>query len=151
MFLRHLLLFLLGFFFCVLFLFHIVDKFNPVNHADTGEILLDKLLLTPKLRLAVLDLPQNLPLLFAAEHALNKIANQIEPWADLVREMIFTARKNVDEVLAREADACFNNDEWLEIMENDGVRFEDGERVEWVMAAILRGVKEPFAPSLYQV
>ncbi|KAF9521830.1 hypothetical protein CPB83DRAFT_801138 [Crepidotus variabilis] len=90
------------------------------------------------------------PLLFAAEHALIKLANQIEPWADIVRDMIFTARKAIDDVLAREAEACFNGDEWMEIMENDGARFEDGERVEWAMAAVLRGVKEPFAPSLYQ-
>jgi len=37
------------------------------------------------------------------------------------------------------------------ITESDDVRFEDGERVEWAMVAILRGVKEPNAPSLYQV
>jgi len=39
----------------------------------------------------------------------------------------------------------------MRTMESDGVRFEDGERVEWAMAAILRGVEEPNAPSLYQV
>lgn len=37
------------------------------------------------------------------------------------------------------------------ITESDGVRFEVGERVEWAMTAILRDVKEPNAPSLYQV
>jgi len=37
------------------------------------------------------------------------------------------------------------------IMESDGVRFKDAKRVEWAMAAILRGVKGPNAPSLYQV
>jgi len=36
-------------------------------------------------------------------------------------------------------------------MENDGVCFEDGKRVEWAMTAILRGIKEPNAPLLYQV
>lgn len=91
------------------------------------------------------------PLLFAAEHALSKLGNQIEPWADTVRDMILTARKAIDEVIAKEAEACFNTHEWMEIMENDGVRFEDGERVEWAMGSVLRGVKETFAPSLYQV
>jgi hypothetical protein len=90
-------------------------------------------------------------LLFAAEHALLKLANQIEPWADIVKDMILTARKGIDEVLAQDAEACFSGEDWLEIMENDGVAFEDGERVEWVLAATLRGVKEAFAPTLYQV
>ena len=91
------------------------------------------------------------PLLFAAEHALWKMANVIEPWADTAREMIMAARKNVDEVLAKEAETCFNGEEWMEIMESDGVGFEDAERVEWTMGSVLRGVKEPFAPLLYQV
>ena len=91
------------------------------------------------------------PLLFAAEHALEKLASQIEPWADTVKDMVLMARKAIDDVLAREAEACFNAEEWMAIMENDGARFEDGERVEWAMAAVLRGAKEPFAPSLYQV
>ena len=30
-------------------------------------------------------------------------------------------------------------------MEGDGVKFEDGEKVEWAMAAVLRGVKEAYA------
>ena len=36
-------------------------------------------------------------------------------------------------------------------MEGDGVKFEDGEKVEWAMAAVLRGVKDAYAASLYQV
>jgi hypothetical protein len=36
-------------------------------------------------------------------------------------------------------------------MEATGVRFEGGERVAWAMAAVLRGVKEASAASLYQV
>ena len=90
-------------------------------------------------------------LLFAAEHALLKLANQIEPWADTVKDMILTTRKGIDEVLAQDAEACFSGEDWLDIMENDGAGFEDGERVEWVLAATLRGVKEAFAPTLYQV
>lgn len=91
------------------------------------------------------------PLLFAAEHGLVKLGNNIEPWADVVKEMIFAGRKGVDELLARESESCFTGEDWMEIMESDGARFKDGERVEWAMAAVLRGVKEPYAPSLYQV
>jgi hypothetical protein len=91
------------------------------------------------------------PLLFAAEHALAKLANQIEPWADTVRDMILTARKAIDDVIAKDAEACFNTPEWLELMENDGVGFEDGEKIDSAMGSAFRGVKETFAPSLYQV
>lgn len=90
-------------------------------------------------------------LLFAAEHALLKLASQIEPWADTVKDMILSARKGIDEVLAQEAEACFSGNDWMEIMENDGAGFEDRERVEWILAAVLRGVREAFAPILYQV
>jgi hypothetical protein len=40
--------------------------------------------------------------------------------------------------------------EWVETIEDDGDKFEDGQRVEWVMESVLRGVKETFAPPLYQ-
>jgi hypothetical protein len=39
----------------------------------------------------------------------------------------------------------------MELMEADGAKFEDGEKVEWAMAAVLRGVKDAYATSLYQV
>ena len=67
----------------------------------------------------------------------------------IVRDM--TGRKGVDEILYVESEPCFSSDKWIGIMEGGGVRFGDGERVEWAMAAILCGVKEPNAPSLYQV
>ncbi|KAF9553521.1 hypothetical protein CPC08DRAFT_226217 [Agrocybe pediades] len=113
--------------------------------------------LSPKLRDSILrglgkrTTPQNVfPLLFAAEHALSKLGSVIEPWGDTVREMVLQARRGMDELICKESEACFNADEWMEIMENNGVRFEDGERVEWVMAAVMRGLKEASAPSLYQ-
>ena len=65
--------------------------------------------------------------------------------------MIFAGRKDIDEILCAESEQCFSSDEWMGIMESDGVRFEDGESVKWAMAAILRGVKEPNTPSLYEV
>ena len=91
------------------------------------------------------------PLLFAAEHGLGKLGVVIEPWGDISREMILSARKTIDDVLCKESEACFNSEEWMELMEADGVKFEDGEKVEWAMAAVLRGVKDAYAASLYQV
>jgi hypothetical protein len=96
--------------------------------------------------------PQNVfPLLFAAEHALLKLASNIDSWADVVRDMILTGRKHVDEIICKESEAAFSSDEWMEIMVSDGTRFGDGERVEWAMAAVLRGIKEVYAPTVYQV
>lgn len=96
--------------------------------------------------------PENVfPLLFAADHALVKLNPIIDPWGDTVRDMIETGRRTVDEVLCTQAEACFAQPEWLEIMENDGVHFEDGERVEWIMKAILRGMNDKNSALLYQV
>jgi hypothetical protein len=41
----------------------------------------------------------------------------------------------------------------MDLMEADGVGFEDGEKVtrNWAMAAVLRGVKDAYAASFYQV
>ena len=91
------------------------------------------------------------PLLFAAEHALVKLNPIIDPWGDIIREMIETGRRAVDEVLCNQAEACFRQAEWLEIMENDGFHVEDGERVEWIMKAILRGMNDKNCAILYQV
>ncbi|KAF8868711.1 hypothetical protein BD779DRAFT_894105 [Infundibulicybe gibba] len=90
-------------------------------------------------------------LLFAAEHAMNKLNAIIDAWADTVREMILAARKTIDDVLCSQSEACFNEPDWLELMEDDGVRFEDGERVEWIMQSVSRGVNEKNAAVLYQV
>jgi hypothetical protein len=51
----------------------------------------------------------------------------IEPWGDISREMILSARKTIDDVLCKESEACFNSEEWMEPMEADadGVKFED--------------------------
>ncbi|PPQ82797.1 hypothetical protein CVT25_009286 [Psilocybe cyanescens] len=99
--------------------------------------------------------------LWAAEHALRKIGRMIEPWGDVVRETLRQRQAGVDEVLARESDGCLGavgdgnekgddgergdcegdceGAEWMEIMRSGKVRFEDGERVEWAMAAMLKG------------
>ncbi|TFK20474.1 hypothetical protein FA15DRAFT_625369 [Coprinopsis marcescibilis] len=113
--------------------------------------------LSPKLResllkgLAKRTTPPNVwPLLWAVEHALIKLGPVIEPWADVVKENLFSARKTIDETICRESEVCFGIDEWIEIMENEGAGFEDGQKVEWAMAAVLRGVKEPSSAVLYQ-
>lgn len=96
--------------------------------------------------------PMNIfPLLFAAQAGLAKISGVMEPWAEISRDMLNAARKTIDEVLCNQADQCFEQAEWLDIMEADGGHFEDGERVEWVMDAIRRGMGEKNAASLYQV
>ena len=91
------------------------------------------------------------PLLFAAEAGLAKIKDAIEPWVPAVRDMLIAARKGIDDVLCTQAEVCFEQPEWLAIMEADGARFEDGERVEQVMEAVRRGLSEKNAASLYQV
>ncbi|RDB30179.1 hypothetical protein Hypma_012352 [Hypsizygus marmoreus] len=89
-------------------------------------------------------------LLFAAEHAMGRLGAIIDPWADEVREMVLVGRRGVDEIICGQPEACFAGREWGEIMERDGVAFEDGERVEWIMAAVGRGVNEKNAAGLYQ-
>ena len=42
------------------------------------------------------------------------------------------------------------NPDWLELMETDSVRFEDGERMEWIMS-IRRGMNEKNVAMVYQV
>lgn len=91
------------------------------------------------------------PLLFAAEAGLEKVKDAIEPWAAVSKEMILAARKTIDDVLCTQAEQCFEQSEWLTIMEADGARFEDGERVEWIMEAVRRGMNEKNAGMLYQV
>lgn len=91
------------------------------------------------------------PLLFAAEVGLAKVKDAIEPWAAVSRDMILAARKVIDDVLCTQAEQCFEQSEWLSIMEADGGHFEDGERVEWTMEAIRRGMNEKNAGTLYQV
>lgn len=115
-------------------------------------------MLSPKLRESLLKgvakrtTPPNVfPLLFAAEHALVKLSSNIEGWADTVKEMIVNGRKVIDEVICKESEACFGSEEWNEIVESDGARFGDKERVEWVMSAVMRGVRESCAGMLYQV
>jgi hypothetical protein len=71
-------------------------------------------------------IPLNIfPLLFAAEQGLRKLAFVPEPWGDISKEMILSARKIIDGILYRGSEACFNSEEWMELMEADGVSFRD--------------------------
>lgn len=91
------------------------------------------------------------PLLFAAQHALRKLDSAIDAWADIVREMVSTARKAIDECIVRECETCFEDTEWVTLLEGDGVGFGDSERVGWVMESLKRGMSEKYAGILYQV
>lgn len=96
--------------------------------------------------------PMNIfALLYASQAAIKKLENVIEQWGDTSKDMILAARKAIDDTLATEAAECFEQPEWLDIMEGDGARFEDGERVEWIMDSIRRGMNEKNAAMLYQV
>lgn len=95
--------------------------------------------------------PNAFALLFAAEHALAKLASVIDAWSAEVKEIILTGRRGVDDVICGKSEACFTSREWSEIMERDGVAFEDADRVEWIMASVSRGVNERNAALLYQV
>jgi hypothetical protein len=90
-------------------------------------------------------------LLFASQHAIKKLNAVIDAWADISRDMILAARKNIDDVLCAQAEACFDQREWLEIIENDGVGFDDGEKVQDIMEALKRGISEKTGPMVYQV
>lgn len=91
------------------------------------------------------------PLLFAAQHAMKKLDAAIDAWADISREMVMTAQKTIDECLVKESEMCFEQAEWVEMLEGDGVGFDDGERVGWVMEALKRGMSERYAATIYQV
>ncbi|KAL6301124.1 hypothetical protein BKA93DRAFT_739317 [Sparassis latifolia] len=90
------------------------------------------------------------PLLFAAQVALNKLNSTIESWAEVSRDMIIAARKHVDQVLCAQADQCFEQPEWLEIMEANGTNFDHAEQVELIMQSLRRGMNEKNAAMLYQ-
>ena len=91
-------------------------------------------------------------MLFAAHSGLKKLSSVRDAWGDTVKDMILTARSFVDTALCGEAEKVFNEKDWVDIMVKDGMgRFEDGERVEWVMDSIRRGMNDNNVVKLYQV
>ena len=96
--------------------------------------------------------PMNIfPLLFAAHHALKKLDTIIDAWSDLVREALLAGRRTIDGVICSKAEECFEQREWLDLLENDGVGFEDKDRVIEVMASVKRGLTDKNAAFVYQV
>ncbi|KAJ7434830.1 hypothetical protein B0H11DRAFT_2116228 [Mycena galericulata] len=123
----------------------------------TGWLTPEFAALPPKLHAAALKglqkrcTPANaLPILYAAETALQRIASMVDPWVDTVRPLLEAGRACVDGVLGNDTAAVLGAAEWVGIMEGDGVRFEDGERVEWVMRGVVRGTGEGNAGKVYQ-
>ncbi len=90
-------------------------------------------------------------LLFAAHTAMSKLNAVMDAWADSTREMVLSARKVIDDTLCNQVEVCFEQADWIDLMEGDGSRFEDGERVEWVMDAVRRGLAQKNAGLVYQV
>lgn len=90
-------------------------------------------------------------LLQAAQSAIKKLDTMIDTWTETVRDMVVAARKTIDDVVCSHAAECFELPEWSEIMEADGVRFEDGEKVEMLLESMRRGLSEKNAAMAYQV
>ncbi|PCH39473.1 hypothetical protein WOLCODRAFT_167980 [Wolfiporia cocos MD-104 SS10] len=90
------------------------------------------------------------PLLYAAQAAITKLDKMVDAWCDIPKDMVLSARRVMDEVLCSQAELCFEQPDWLDIMEADGAHFEDAERVELVMDSVRRGMNEKNAAMLYQ-
>ncbi|KAF7319759.1 hypothetical protein MKEN_00758300 [Mycena kentingensis (nom. inval.)] len=113
--------------------------------------------LPPKLHAAALkglakrSSPANaLAILWAAEAARARLAPLVDAWTDVVRPLIDSGRTQVDKVLADHTAEVFAEADWVAIVKVDGVRFEDGERIEWAMHSIVRGLSESNAGKVYQ-
>lgn len=117
-----------------------------------------KLISSPKLKnYIMLTLQYNvltsrnaLPLLFAAEEALNKIDGSVHPtsaWMEPIREMILTIRQAIDTMLCEQTDKWLDSDEWHLIVMEDALDVGLGTRsttnprkLAIIATAILRGV-----------
>jgi len=75
---------------------------------------------------------------------MDKLNAVVNAWADTSREMVLSWRKV-------RAEECFERPEWVEILESDGDRFEDAEKVKWVMDSVRRGLNERCAAIVYQI
>lgn len=94
------------------------------------------------------------PLLFAAQAALTKLGTTgsvDQPWAASIRDQVLAARGKIDDVLCAQLEEAFQQEEWLALLERDGVGFSDADQVSWVMNAIQRGLNDNRAPIIYQV
>ena len=84
--------------------------------------------------------PDPNPLFPLASQIQQPIPNAvIDAWVDTSRKMVLSARKLINDVLCVRAEECFEMGEWVDILESDGGRFEDGEKVGWVMDSVRGG------------
>lgn len=74
-----------------------------------------------------------------------------DAWIGTVREVITAARNVMDECLCSRAEEAFDQDDWLVLLEGDGVGFNDKDRAEGIMASLIRGLNEKNAGHVYQV
>ncbi|KAG8906293.1 hypothetical protein FRB99_007162 [Tulasnella sp. 403] len=91
-----------------------------------------------------------IPLLFAAQGALQKLENNTERWAEDVREMVHSVRKRIDETICANCEEVFEQEEWVTILERDGAQFGDNEKVGWTMDSLRRGIGDKTAGLVYQ-
>ncbi|KZV94374.1 hypothetical protein EXIGLDRAFT_748683 [Exidia glandulosa HHB12029] len=73
-----------------------------------------------------------------------------ESWIATMRDVILSARKVMDDCLCSRADEAFEQDDWLVLLEGDGVGFNDKDRVEGIMSALVRGLNDKNAGQVYQ-
>ncbi|KAF7310151.1 hypothetical protein MIND_00388500 [Mycena indigotica] len=113
--------------------------------------------LPPKLHAAALKglakrtTPANaLAILWAGEAARARLAPLVDAWTEVVKPLVEAGRSQVDKVMADQTAAVLAEADWGAIIAADGVRFEDGERVEWAMRSVVRGVGESNAGRVYQ-
>lgn len=94
-------------------------------------------------------------LLFAANRAISKLATVVDPWGSISKDDVLKVRKGIDECLCVRAEECFGEggggEEWEDIMTSGGDRFNDAEKVEWILDGVKRGLTEKNAPMVYQV
>ncbi|KAF7354977.1 hypothetical protein MSAN_01413200 [Mycena sanguinolenta] len=92
-----------------------------------------------------------LRILWAAEAALARLSPMVDPWVDVVRPLIESGRTQVDSVLGNQTAEVFGEADWTQLMHTADERSEDGERVNWAMRGVVRGLKESNAGRVYQV
>ncbi|KAJ7691517.1 hypothetical protein B0H14DRAFT_3906203 [Mycena olivaceomarginata] len=97
-----------------------------------------------------------LAVLWAAKGALTRLNGMVDVrlLSNLVRILTTprteAGRAQVDAVMAGQTAEVLAEADFTSIMSADSVRFEDGERVEWAVPVIVRGVKEENAERVYQ-
>ncbi|KAG8925168.1 hypothetical protein FRC02_009876 [Tulasnella sp. 418] len=93
-----------------------------------------------------------IPLLFAAHGAYARLKGNSsgETWVDDVKDMVDVVVKKLNEVICTSCEEVFEQEEWVAILERDGVQFGDLEKVNWVMDAIRNGLNDKNAGLVYQ-